>query len=171
MLCDLCHKEEAIMHWTVLVNNQKTDLNLCENCAVKKGLITPGKMKFKELLPLIPNTKEMENTKCSNCGLSIKEFQSAAKLGCPQCYEEFKKILIPLLKYIHGNAEHIGKIIEMEKNEQSKKLKNTPEKQKLTYDKKRNIIEKQLKTAIANESYEEAACLRDELKKLEDENK
>lgn len=165
MLCDLCHKEEAIIHWTVLINNQKTDLHLCESCAIKRGLITPGGMKFKELFPLIP--RGAENIKCRNCGLSVDEFRNTAKLGCAQCYIDFKKFLVPLLRHIHGSAEHIGKVIPSQQETPAQK-QITPSKSKPGYEVKKAyaILKQKLKDAIADESYEEAARIRDEIKKL-----
>ena len=35
MLCDHCHKNEATIHMTNIVNNQKTEQHLCGTCASK----------------------------------------------------------------------------------------------------------------------------------------
>ena len=37
MLCEECQKREATVHYTKVVNNQKTEYHLCEQCAREKG--------------------------------------------------------------------------------------------------------------------------------------
>lgn len=159
MLCDLCHKGEAVIHWAVVINNNKTDLHLCESCAVKRGLISPEGMKLKELLPLIPHTPEVDTIKCSKCGLTIDNFRETSKLGCSNCYIDFAIILIPLLRHIHGSIEHIGK--KMKTSKMSLPKKSDSEIKALL-----NIFQEQLKESIAKENYEKAALIRDEIKRL-----
>ena len=37
MTCDICHKIEATVHLTEIIDNQITELHLCEECARQKG--------------------------------------------------------------------------------------------------------------------------------------
>lgn len=37
MLCDECGKRPATVHITKIENGKKTDIHLCEQCAVSKG--------------------------------------------------------------------------------------------------------------------------------------
>ena len=37
MLCNICHKNEATVHLTEIIDNQITELHLCEECARQKG--------------------------------------------------------------------------------------------------------------------------------------
>ncbi|GAI49395.1 unnamed protein product, partial [marine sediment metagenome] len=37
MSCDICHKNEASVHLTEIIDNQITELHLCEECARQKG--------------------------------------------------------------------------------------------------------------------------------------
>ena len=66
----------------------------------------------------------------------------------------FDKNLIPLLRRIHGSAEHSGKIPKRSggKMELRNKIK---------------MIRKDLEAHIAAEEYEMAAQLRDEIRKIE----
>ncbi|MFA5033816.1 MAG: UvrB/UvrC motif-containing protein [bacterium] len=160
MLCDLCHKEVAVIHWAVVINNTKTDLHLCETCAVKRGLISPEGIKLKELLPLIPHTPEVDNIKCTKCGLTIDDFRETSRLGCPNCYIDFAAILIPLLRHIHGSIEHIGKKMKTSKT-------SLPKKSDSEIKMLHTIFKEQLKESIAKENYEKAALIRDEIKKLD----
>ncbi|MCK4352691.1 UvrB/UvrC motif-containing protein [candidate division WOR-3 bacterium] len=154
MLCDICHKEEATVFYSIIINNQKTELHLCEECAAKKGLIKPPlPSMFKEFLPLMPHEPEFEKLKCLKCGLTYKEFRRLGKFGCPECYKAFEKKILPLLRKIHGNTQHIGKttLIQAKKYEKESKLFE---------------LKQKLKKAVEDESYEEAAHIRDEIKKL-----
>ena len=38
MICDLCKKNEAVMHYTEVRDSQNTEYNLCRECAELKGL-------------------------------------------------------------------------------------------------------------------------------------
>jgi len=79
-------------------------------------------------------------------------------LGCPHDYIAFQEELIPLLENIHGETQHSGRIPKRAPDDSRKqfqiiKLKN------------------ELRQAIAEETYERAAELRDEIQTLEQELK
>ena len=38
MLCDICKKNKAVIHYAEVINNKVKKLNLCEKCAVAKGV-------------------------------------------------------------------------------------------------------------------------------------
>ncbi|MGB4132260.1 MAG: hypothetical protein WBK45_10055, partial [Tepidanaerobacteraceae bacterium] len=38
MLCEECHMRPATVHITKIVNNEKTEMHLCEECAKEKHL-------------------------------------------------------------------------------------------------------------------------------------
>ena len=37
MLCDMCKKKEATVHFTEIINEEVTELHMCEECAKTKG--------------------------------------------------------------------------------------------------------------------------------------
>ena len=76
------------------------------------------------------------------------------RLGCSECYNSFRKYLMPLLKRIHGSSRHYGKIpLAIVMPAQGK-----PELAEL---------KTKLEKAIRDEEFEEAARIRDALKELE----
>lgn len=81
-------------------------------------------------------------------------FTTGGKLGCSECYKYFDKKLVPLLRRIHGSAEHSGKVPKRSggKIELRKKIKE---------------IRKELEAHILAEEYEMAAKLRDEIRTIE----
>jgi protein arginine kinase activator len=84
--------------------------------------------------------------------MTRSEFIRGGMPGCSECYSVFESSMKPLLKKIHSTTTHIGKVYG-EKG-------STPES-------KVDLLKAQLKEAIANEEYEKAAKLRDEIKEME----
>jgi len=162
MLCDICHKREATLFYTMIVNDKKTELHMCEECAIKKGLIMPhsrgmiGLAGIGSILPTILKEESEEATehlRCQVCGLTYDGFRKYGRLGCSNCYNTFSDKLRPLLKKIHGSTQHVGKV--------ASKNAEVMRKERKIWE-----LKKKLKEAVSRESYEEAAKIRDELKKL-----
>jgi len=90
---------------------------------------------------------------CSNCGLSYADFKKRGRLGCEECYTAFESKLTGLIKRIHGTTLHTGKIPSVNP-------------QPLTREIEMRKLRERLKQAIDREEYEEAARIRDEMKRL-----
>lgn len=91
--------------------------------------------------------------KCSGCGFTIQDISNTSRLGCPECYDCFKKELEPFIVGFHKANKHVGKI------PQNKPVKIIPVKSI-------DDLKKDLMEAIKKEDYETAAKLRDEINKL-----
>jgi len=164
MLCDICNKNEATVHLTEIVNDQVTKLHLCEECAREKGAEMEEHFGLNDLLAgladlganLEPEVADI--VKCPNCGLTYQNFRKIGRLGCSECYEAFKKQLIAILKRIHGAERHVGKV---------------PLQSGRVLDEAKFLQELRLKMdkAIQFEEFEEAARLRDEIRKIEEKVK
>ena len=86
---------------------------------------------------------------CPTCGHSLEEVVMTGKLGCGNCYDFYKKELIPLIEKCQAAAiKHVGK---------------KPNAAKISLEQ----LENELKAAIKVEDYEKAAALRDKIKKLQ----
>lgn len=184
MLCDNCKKREANVMYSENINGAKKELHLCEECSEKLGI---GKMDFdisKDLSNLFGNFMEgfatpefmplfehMKDIQCEQCGFTFDDIVETGKLGCGKCYETFEEKLEPILKRIQGNTRHIGRIGKISSNEikgsvdknQKEETKNDNENQKSEVE----SLQEQLKQAIKEERYEDAAKIRDEIKKRE----
>ena len=163
MLCQHCQKRLANVHFTQTVNGKKSEMYLCQQCAgenSKIGFVSSldmndflsGFIGFDNADQLIKS--QPKSTVCEKCGMSLETFQKAGKLGCSNCYEVFADKLSPLLKRLHGNSEHHGKV----PHRLSECMKATAEIEKL---------KDELNNAIKQEQYEKAAELRDKIKTLE----
>lgn len=164
MLCQQCQKKMANVHFTQIINGKKTELYLCTQCANEKGQLGfSPQLNLGNFLWGLPafgtdnaftQAKQPETVRCSVCGMSFEDFRKTGKLGCANCYQVFRGNLSPILRRIHGNIEHTGKIPE--NREKYRKVTNELE-----------MLKTQLAEAIEKEEYEKAAELRDRIKKLE----
>lgn len=160
MRCDVCHKKEATVHLTEIVNDKITKLHLCEACAKEKGAEMEEHFGLSDLLAGLTDLgstvepEVMETVKCPSCGFTYQHFKKVGRLGCGDCYEAFKAQLAPLLKRIHGADRHVGKVPIM--------VGKTADDIKTVQD-----LKMQMERAIRTENFEEAARLRDKLRELE----
>jgi protein arginine kinase activator len=161
MQCQDCKKNPAVLHFTQILNQQKTMLNLCKECAEKRGIKTPfsgSAFSVENLLAKMADPQETEDESdlsCAACGLKYSDFKSIGRLGCGDCYTAFAPKLDQLLRKIHGANTHLGKI---------------PKAMGKTVFLKRKVesLRTNLLKAIAEENFEDAARLRDEIHRSEE---
>ncbi|MFH1782782.1 MAG: UvrB/UvrC motif-containing protein [Candidatus Omnitrophota bacterium] len=173
MLCDICNKNQATVHLTEIIDEQMTELHLCEGCAQKKGAQMESNFGLADLLAGLADlsggqfseTQKEIKIKCPRCGLTYEDFKKVGRLGCGTCYSAFKDALLPLLKRIHGSSQHYGK--------SPKNISKTLKAQTLkSHDIKNELqdLKERLRKAIQIEEFEEAVKLRDKIREIE-ENK
>lgn len=191
MLCDNCGKREANVRYSENINGRKTELNLCEECSKKLGINNIDfsmpidfSSFFGEVMEdfarpeFMPLFNEIKALKCNECGSSYEDIVNTGKLGCGNCYHVFEERLDPIIRRIQGANRHVGRVGKIIDNKIEQKVSN-PINQKedivnnTEQSKKQNQLEnlqQQLKQAIKEERYEEAAKIRDEIKKIEKDN-
>ena len=160
MICDACKQKPANVFLTQIVDGKMQKVNLCESCSEEKGVTNPHGFELADLLLGIGASEEMQKSsagvKCPNCGFSQADFKKTGRFGCSQCYDVFSEGLESMLKNMHRGLEHKGKVPARlqrmkEREEQLKKL------------------QRDLRKAVAEENYEQAAGLRDQIKHFEAE--
>ena len=160
MLCDVCKCNDATVFLTQIVEGKMQKVNLCDACSKEKGVQDPTGFALADLLLGIGAAEEIEKggatQKCSGCGFTQADFKKTGRLGCSTCYVTFGEGLGSLLKAMHKGTEHVGKVPE---HAQRAAQLN---------DRMRNLNES-LKKAVADENYETAASLRDQIKQLEND--
>jgi len=167
MVCDICAKNDASVHLTEIVDEQMTELHLCDECARKKSVEMEQQFGLSDLLAGLVDfgkqvgDQEISKVKCNNCNLSYDDFKKVGRLGCSQCYESFNKYLVPLLRKIHGATLHTGKTPVGAPAVKRVKTKVTKSKDGL------QELKLKLQTVIRQENFEEAAILRDKIRDLE----
>lgn len=88
---------------------------------------------------------------CNQCGYTQADFKKSGRLGCAHCYDIFSDGLDSVLKTMHKDIRHRGKVPAGMKSA----LEGAHRLQGLNRD---------LQVAIGQEDFESAARLRDEIK-------
>ncbi|NOT34050.1 MAG: hypothetical protein HOP12_07760, partial [Candidatus Eisenbacteria bacterium] len=164
MLCQICGKNPANVHFTEIHDNKMTEIHVCERCAEEKGLQSPTAKSFEIsdiLAGMVDSTTANEeervgSVQCPRCQLPYSSFKETGRLGCSECYVAFQPQLRRLLRQIHGDTRHRGR----HPNREGAGLERSRQVQRL-YD--------ELRRALEGENYERAAELRDEIRRLEHE--
>ena len=157
MICDLCHKREAIFFVEQSFKTEKRKLNFCAECIKKRGISTHPKELSKSLTSLfaeVYNYKPKDDLLCPVCGQKLSLIKLTGRVGCPECYEIFKSQIIEFMKDANIYGEYTG---EMPKRIAGFRSSLTD----------RIEIQKKLDIAIQNEDYEKAAFYRDYLHAIE----
>jgi protein arginine kinase activator len=157
VICQACEKKPATVHFTEIKDGEKTALHLCDDCASQKGL-THGTLIPPLLASLVEGmhaaTKGPE-LKCPKCAMTFDEFRSKGRLGCPHDYEAFEAELAPLVEKIHGAKRHAGRVPRSEPPASGG-------------DDRLASLRRELAQAVRDEKYEDAAKLRDEIRRAEE---
>lgn len=149
MICQNCGQHKATICIVKIAKNKMEKKYICQACANKinnidenlNQILTPF---LGDLFAKDQNFKDVNDQICPTCGQSRRNWQEAGQFNCRDCYN-----------FLDIDKEHIGKIPKKDKEELYLI----------------NIIkekEKGLKKMIAEERYEEAAVLRDEIKGLKE---
>jgi len=173
MQCDICGKKQATVHLTEIIDDQMTELHLCDDCAREKGAQMEKHFDLSDLLGGLADaghagqvdTPAEDKAKCPNCGMSYQDFKAAGQFGCGECYKTFKKNLLPLLKRIHGSTQYFGKMPAVSTGVRNKA--QTARAKVVSVAQQLQELKTKLQTAIQQEEFEEAARLRDKIRELE----
>ncbi|MBR6411421.1 MAG: UvrB/UvrC motif-containing protein [Clostridia bacterium] len=176
MLCQNCKKNTATIFYEETVNGKTSSYALCHECAAK--MRAEGKLKdtpdlsdtigslfgnpfgdlFGNFMGIPEASTGVQKTVCPDCGCDLNAISQTGMAGCPTCYTFFMESLQPMIRNIHGNTRHTGRIplrfkARKEKKDQLAQLK------------------KELNEAIKHEEFEKAAELRDQIRSMENENR
>jgi protein arginine kinase activator len=158
--CDRCDNQ-ATVHLIEIKSGQKVEKHLCERHAVEEGVavkMNPAPLNDlleKFVLKHAGGVAEPAELGCEHCGTTYDEFRRSGLLGCPECYRVFETALAPLLERAHeGASRHIGKVPSRAGIDELRQ-------QRLRQ------LRRELEDAVAQEQYERAARLRDELNQEE----
>jgi len=159
MKCEECGEREATVHFTEIVENEKREMHLCEECARGKSVPLHKAISLTDLLAHLlkqvtaKELGELAGINCPSCGISYAEFRASGRLGCPHDYLIFRKPLTELLEKIQHDVRHVGKVPP----EAGRDLARQNELVRLR---------RELERAAQREEYEVAAKLRDRIVEL-----
>ncbi len=164
MKCYFCDKK-ATVFLTQLIEGQMKKVCLCDACAKERGVTDPTGFSLADLLlGGIPGggsaatgkpaaSSGTSGRKCPTCGFTLDDLRRVRRFGCGDCYSTFSEEVGQMVRGMHKGAAHVGKVpaglMAMQVlHQRIEELRN------------------RLEQAIASESYEEAAGIRDEIRNL-----
>ena len=158
MKCQSCD-QPATVHLTDIVNGKKRELHLCQECAEKQELLKKQELNLSAILQTVIGqhvqpSDELARLTCPACGIKYMEFKAGGRLGCPHDYEVFQEALLPLLERIHRSRRHVGKVAPHARAHAAHQAELRE-------------LRQQLRRAVEEEAYEEAARLRDRIREKE----
>ena len=168
IMCDECGIRPANIHLTTIVDGEKKDVNLCAECLARKKELkidfsalagTIGQMLTSGVPPVrksAPDEEPIPDLTCENCGTSYEAFLKTGCVGCAQCYEAFRQPLSAWLVKRAGGDRHAGRHAGGMNESIEKKMRVS-------------ALKRRQKQAIAEEDYEAAAALRDQIRALNGE--
>lgn len=162
MLCQKCKQRPASIHITKIVNGEKRELHVCDQCGSLNDVFDQS-FNFQNFITnmLDFDIKNYEHSndiqyRCDKCGMDFNTFKEHGKFGCEKCYETFKPMVNSMIKKMHGSDRHKGKVIKLAGED-------------LKFKNRLDELNTSLKQAINKEEYEKAAVYRDEIKKIKDQ--
>ncbi|MBR4957780.1 MAG: UvrB/UvrC motif-containing protein [Lentisphaeria bacterium] len=172
MLCDICKKNEATIHYKEIVGGQQKSLNVCAECAQKHEKASGmnfGAFNLAEMLFNLgkhagkpaeePEISVPEPLTCKACGRTVRDLHdSGGRLGCAGCYTSFAPLLEDVLNRVQRGKVHVGKRPGAKRRNAGNAAVNAA---------KLAALRKELDTLIKVENYEKAAQVRDAIRELE----
>lgn len=180
MHCQSCQKNQATVHVTEVVtepapsearpdgvrSRAAEERHVCALCAHhlfgQLVVVTQPKVKV-NIMKLLQAAKEKSSVVCPDCGMSLAEFRSKGRLGCPKDYELFWPHLVPLLERVHNATAHVDQPEGLEPSEPGPDVDPAEDERRAHL----TDLRAKLETAIREEEYESAAKLRDAIEELE----
>ena len=157
MLCEKCGVNNATTHIRTIINGVVHEKHLCSHCATTESKYETKDNNLAQILGnMFGNASQNSQsavTRCGCCGSTYEDIAENGRCACPECYTTFYNQLLSQLKRIHGSTDYTGKKINVT---EKKTLESISE------------LDVTLKKLIDEEKYEQAAIVRDEIKKLKE---
>lgn len=186
MLCEHCKMREATVKYVEVIGGVRSEHNLCAQCASKLDIgqysaLFDGEFPLGKLLSGLLGVEDTEETEgryagvvCPTCGTTYEEFVKDSQFGCPDCYSVFDPLISENIKHLQGSERHVGKHpgkpayesgLEKEADDGGKKEAEC----RISKEEQIRLLQARLKDAIRREEFEDAAALRDQIKRLKEE--
>jgi len=160
MFCDKCGKP-ATYHKVRVINGYKTEEHLCTECLAEERHTEPFRMatigEFFDFPSSIYKRRKNTTYICPNCGYTSQEFLETGKLRCSECYQAMRSVVDPVINRILVDEGNTIDKISLKKDGQVLPKANPLD-----------SLKEELKFAVEQERYEDAARLK---KQIDEYNK
>ena len=171
MKCTHCNEREANTHIKRIINGKREEMHLCSECAKELGVMNdfnfePFSMDsfFGNLLgagaAALNSLAGID--RCTYCGSTFNDIVNSGQVGCANCYDKFDDLLTPSIEKLHGRAKHVGKSVTY--TEEAEKTPETPQAEPPKSE--LEALKSDLKKAVQEQRFEDAAVLRDKIKEF-----
>lgn len=155
MLCQNCGERQARISITQIINNKKTEIHLCHQCAQQGGHGDSVFPLHAMLAGLVDWTDTYTPGKsCPKCGMTETQLRQRGKFGCEGCYQTWSPWVKKIVSSVQGRPSHTGKF-----------PRSAGAQVKL--ERELDQLKHKLEEAIHEERFEDAAKIRDRLRQLE----
>lgn len=169
MLCNECNQKPAVMHYVTVMNGHKKETDLCVECAKKLGIASFSPFSFGDLFSHSARETSSQMV-CSKCGMTVDQMKKTGVVGCAQCYMDLYRGIEPILNSVQKNLQHVGRTpIGHASGKLPKPGETAAPAAVKPPQTEEERLKAELKTAVAQEWFEEAAKLRDALRALQKE--
>lgn len=155
--CQICRKHESRVDISLQLDAEDISIVLCSECAESYRLNMEGlekeslepflKRALALSLPAETDDDESAIKSCPNCGITTDEVIESGKVGCPFCYFVFNH-----LPDLQNHSGHSGSFLPECSYDNDNSFQESLE-----------VLQRRLDEAIANEHFEVAAELRDQI--------
>src|SRR5690348_200679 len=93
MLCQICGKNPASVHFTEIHDSKMSEIHVCERCAEEKGMHASAQQHKFEIADLLAgmvdamtrtDEERVGHVQCARCGLLYSAFKETGRLGCSE---------------------------------------------------------------------------------------
>lgn len=166
MICENCKQRHANVTVTQLQDGQKFTHHYCDVCASQfQAFQFDTQEEPLSLQQFITNwfgapvqqfqqKQKQQPISCSNCGFTYRQFLKHGKFGCSECYNAFSEQLPAIFEKLHGSTTHTA-TYDIERTNDEKVMQQI------------EALREDIQQAIAQERFEDAAAIRDQIKALE----
>lgn len=168
MICEHCKERHANVTVTQVQNGETVQHHYCDVCAQQ---MNPFQLELQDepisLQQFITNwfgnlpkqqvhgrSPNQIQKACPTCQMTYQQFLKKGKFGCANCYATFKPMLPSIFEKLQAGTSH--KSTTVVEPSPVRKLQQQIEE-----------LREKMKQAIAEERFEDAATMRDEVKALE----
>ncbi len=160
MQCDLCQNKATVFFTQMQSEGGIKKTAYCESCAEEQGVTDPfglpGETAIEDSKMQDTKSQKALSNECPECQFTLDDLRKVGRLGCSHCFQYFREEIGQRLLSLHKGDQHSGRFPQILLDIQDRATRLAE-------------LHQQLQEAVAQEDYEKAASVRDEVRQIEEE--